>query len=488
MRIVLDLQGAQCGSSLRGACRYYSLALAQAIARAGVQHEVWLALNGRIPESIEPLHAAFANLIPQERIRLFELPGPVAERDFANSWRKQAAELLREKFFADLHPDIVHVSTLFEGFANEAVALCRQTRSDRADRRNPVRFGCHTAFSELLHRPTEEAVLPQSHTISEACQTAVREASMSRFPCNAAVLRDSMGVIVHSDHAIALARAWYGDRASVLMRQLPFLPFAPEAAKRRAARKRLGLPLHSFVVSSFGWLTPLKLNDRLLEAWLGSTLAQDETCFLLFVGENHGGDYGKRLLNAIAASGSAPRIRITGYSEQSQYRDYLAAADLAVQLRAGSRGETSATVFDCLSRKVPLIVNAHGSAAELPDETLIKLPDPFTNEALSDALLRLRTNAELRESLGARGAAYLNRIHHPERIAGLYRPSGIAKSFLKEEPEIGKPQTRAPRGELHFTGRQIQSRKLLLFGSRLAGFSEDPCPGREPTSTGTPSR
>ena len=143
-----------------------------------------------------------------------------------------------------------------------------------------------------------------------------------------------MGVIVHSDHAIALARAWYGDRASVLMRQLPFLPFAPEAAKRRAARKRLGLPLDSFVVSSFGWLTPLKLNDRLLEAWLGSTLAQDETCFLLFVGENHGGDYGKRLLNAIAASGSAPRIRITGYSEQSQYRDCLAAADLAVMLPA----------------------------------------------------------------------------------------------------------------------------------------------------------
>jgi glycosyltransferase involved in cell wall biosynthesis len=122
MRIILDLQGAQCGSSLRGAGRYYSLALAQAIARAGAQHEVWLALNGRMPESIEPLLAAFANLIPQERICLFELPGPVAERDFANSWRKQTAELLREKFFADLHPDIVHVSTLFEGFANEAVA------------------------------------------------------------------------------------------------------------------------------------------------------------------------------------------------------------------------------------------------------------------------------------------------------------------------------------------------------------------------------
>ena len=34
----------------------------------------------------------------------------------------QAAELLREKFLADLRPDIVHVSTLFEGIHNEVVA------------------------------------------------------------------------------------------------------------------------------------------------------------------------------------------------------------------------------------------------------------------------------------------------------------------------------------------------------------------------------
>jgi glycosyltransferase involved in cell wall biosynthesis len=121
MRIVLDLQGAQndCDSP-RGIGRY-SLALARAIAREPREHEVWLALSGRFPHSIEQLRANFANLVPPEHIRVFELPGPVAEADLANTWRAQAAELLRERFLADLSPDIVHLSTMFDGIGNEAV-------------------------------------------------------------------------------------------------------------------------------------------------------------------------------------------------------------------------------------------------------------------------------------------------------------------------------------------------------------------------------
>ncbi|MBV8379015.1 MAG: glycosyltransferase family 4 protein, partial [Verrucomicrobia bacterium] len=122
MRIVLDLQGAQSESRFRGIGRY-SLALAQSIAQEAVcKHEIWLALSGRFPDSIESLRAAFAELIPRDRIRVFELPGPVAEMDPANAWRTQTAELLREKFLADLRPDVLHVSTMLEGWGNEVVA------------------------------------------------------------------------------------------------------------------------------------------------------------------------------------------------------------------------------------------------------------------------------------------------------------------------------------------------------------------------------
>ena len=38
-------------------------------------------MSGRFGDSIEPLRARFASLVPAERIRVFELPGPVAELD-----------------------------------------------------------------------------------------------------------------------------------------------------------------------------------------------------------------------------------------------------------------------------------------------------------------------------------------------------------------------------------------------------------------------
>jgi glycosyltransferase involved in cell wall biosynthesis len=129
MRIVLDLQGAQSDSRFRGIGRY-SLALAQAIARQAKQHHIWLALNGRYPESADALRLEFVNLIPEEQIRVFELPGPVAELNPINTWRMQAAELLREKFLADLRPDIVHISTLFEGLHNEVVASVDRLESN----------------------------------------------------------------------------------------------------------------------------------------------------------------------------------------------------------------------------------------------------------------------------------------------------------------------------------------------------------------------
>ena len=80
MRILIDLQGAQCDSRFRGIGRY-SLSLALAMARNAGEHEIWLALSAAFPQSILDLRHAFSDLIPQERIRVFSIPQPTAEVD-----------------------------------------------------------------------------------------------------------------------------------------------------------------------------------------------------------------------------------------------------------------------------------------------------------------------------------------------------------------------------------------------------------------------
>ena len=119
MRIVLDLQGAQTGSRFRGIGRY-TLSLAKAIAANRADHEVLIALSGLFPNTIEPIRAAFDSILPQDNIRVWLAPGPVGV-DTGNALRRQIAERIREAFLASLEPDMVHVSSLFEGFGDDAV-------------------------------------------------------------------------------------------------------------------------------------------------------------------------------------------------------------------------------------------------------------------------------------------------------------------------------------------------------------------------------
>ena len=120
MRIVIDLQGAQSESRFRGIGRY-SLALALGIARNAGEHDIWLVLNGALGAAIDDIRRAFDGLIPQERIRVFDIVTPVAELAAGNGARLRAAEMLREYFIQQLQPDAVLVTSLFEGYVDDSV-------------------------------------------------------------------------------------------------------------------------------------------------------------------------------------------------------------------------------------------------------------------------------------------------------------------------------------------------------------------------------
>src|SRR5262245_37038743 len=125
MRIVIDMQGAQSDSRLRGIGRY-TMSFSQAIARLRGEHEIILALNGLFPDSIEPIRAAFDGLLPQENIRVWNALVPV---DYINApkWLRNIAEHIRESFLAHLEPDLVLVTSLFEGLSGNAVTSIRRT-------------------------------------------------------------------------------------------------------------------------------------------------------------------------------------------------------------------------------------------------------------------------------------------------------------------------------------------------------------------------
>lgn len=260
------------------------------------------------------------------------------------------------------------------------------------------------------------------------------EATSFNYPVNRLLLQRARGVIVHSAVSQRLARQWYGPDAGHDWSLVPLLREFAVSNSRDEVRALLGIPDDAFLICSFGLLGATKLNDRLLQAWLASQLAREPNCLLVFVGVAGDTPYCRDFLKSIADSGLGNRVRVTGWADTQTFKHYLAAADLAVQLRAFSRGETSATVLDCMNYSLPCIVNANGSMADLPSEAVCRIDDEFETEALTDAIEALWRNPQAREALGKRGRKVIEQQHGPEHCAALYHEA-ISQVLQRDEAE-----------------------------------------------------
>lgn len=241
-----------------------------------------------------------------------------------------------------------------------------------------------------------------------------------KYPCNLSVLQQAVGVAVHSNFACQLAEQWYGKGWSQSWGILPMLRTPVMPTSKAAARQALKLPDDAFVVCSFGMLGPIKQNHRLLNAWMASAFKQDKSSLLIFVGEATKDAYGDQLLETIETNGLSAQVQITGWTEATTFQHYLAAADVSVQLRSTSRGETSAAVLDCMNYGLPTIVNACGSMAELTPEAVWMLPEDFSDADLTQAIETLWQNPDKRHTLGEQARQLIHTQHTPRDCAEQY--------------------------------------------------------------------
>ncbi len=304
-----------------------------------------------------------------------------------------------------------------------------------------------------------------------------------KYPCNLEVLQRAQGVICHSEYSRKLVAQWYGADWGNDWVLIPLLRAPSIGQRRSAAREALGLAEDDFLVCSFGGLGKTKCNVELLESWLASPLSKDKRCKLFFVGGRGAPDYDAEIRQWLQRPELKHRVRITGRVDREIYQNYLEAADLAVQLRALSRGETSAAVLDCMNYGLPTIVNANGSVAELPAKAVRMLPNNFTIEQLADALEHLWRSPAKRATLGKQAARHIREQHTPRRCADLYaaaiehfaqQAADTTQGLLKASARLGPPHDRqdlahfAERAAQLFPPRRPGVKQLLLDISELA--------------------
>jgi glycosyltransferase involved in cell wall biosynthesis len=448
--IAKTMQDALADDGFRRSLRQHALSRAKEFSFDRVARRTWAAFESQHKPHSQRIPASVA--APQRKPRLaFVSPLPPERTGIADYSAELVPELAR---FYDItliidQPNVDDAS-LTANFPTRSVSWL-QTNGDRFDRvlyqlgnsqfhkhmfallkQHPGVVVLHDFFlGHAIHWMEATGYLPtffrQSLYLSHgypgllALEHQGAEAAQWSYPCNKLALDEADGAIVHSQYAVDAARRWYGDEVATQVVRIPQLRSLPLGVNRDQARALLGIRADDFLVCSFGILNQTKLNHRLIEAWLGSSLLRDRRCHLVFVGENGRDKYGKALLERICKSGSADKIQMTGHIGFDRYQQYLEAADLVVQLRTASRGETSRSVLDALAHGLALLVNAHGPVTEYPDDILVKLPDDFTDTALIAALEDLRNDSTLRRQLGMAARRYTAEFHNPRKVAEEYR-------------------------------------------------------------------
>ncbi|MCQ2031178.1 glycosyltransferase [Stutzerimonas zhaodongensis] len=283
-----------------------------------------------------------------------------------------------------------------------------------------------------------------------------------KYPCSREVIEHSIGTIVHSENSVRLAQHWYGDE-SPDWSVIPLVRVSESTIRRAAARKELGFSDKELIVCSFGMLGPTKLSQRLLRLWLDSDLARSAGCHLVFVGANDPGEYGNELLKSIKIHPNGISVSITGWADKDKFRQYLAAADIGVQLRTLSRGETSAAVLDCMNYGLATIVNANGSMIDLPGDAVWKLPDEFDDQAFISALETLWRNPDRRKQIGARAKSLILEQHNPVRCAKQYKLA-IERFYSSNPPLLSK----LSKSIAAIPIKPVEDHEMLSLASSLA--------------------
>jgi len=264
-------------------------------------------------------------------------------------------------------------------------------------------------------------------------------AVIGRYPANLHVLQSARGVIVHTEHARDLANQWYGPNTAQHWPVVPLVRTPAQTIDKPSAKQALGFKADDFVVCTFGLVSATKQYREILQAWRQCMLAKHSRAHLVFVGSQETTELNLEIESASEnpQQPNTGQIHMTGWVSPHTYSQYLQAADLAIQLRTESRGETSAAVLDCLNHGLATIVNGHGSMAELDKQAVHMIAEDFSVAQLTNAIDTLTQDRAQRQTYASHARALIQTKHAPaacahamyQAIEGIY---GNASSQLHD--------------------------------------------------------
>lgn len=252
-----------------------------------------------------------------------------------------------------------------------------------------------------------------------------------RDPWCAHVARRARGIIVHSDFCRRYLEE-FGCRTPAFVVPHPVVETEADMDRARTRARDLRAPLEAAGMRTLA-LVPGDLNEaKRLDAVLGAMQQLDPSVYLALVGRRITGyDVGP----LIDSSRLGDRVTLATDVSDEDFRGWLAAADVVVDLRFPHRGEVSGSLVRAMQAGVPSIVSATGTYLDVPDDAVLRVAaGPADPAEIASRIRTLAEDAELRSRMGVAARAHVQTQRSSEATAHGYEHAVDATLELIGDP------------------------------------------------------
>ncbi|MCR4431953.1 MAG: glycosyltransferase [Tepidanaerobacteraceae bacterium] len=233
------------------------------------------------------------------------------------------------------------------------------------------------------------------------------------YPLNEEILDKAKGIIVHSEFVNNLIKNHTKVKIMTLSHPLFYLP------KFNNTCKNMQLPKEKIILASMGFISPVKRLDKVLKVIANNQFLKECT-FMIIIGENVYPDYDlKDYINKYRLNSN---VKLLGYLPLNEAYEYLNCSDICLNLRYPTMGETSGSLIRIMSLGKPTIVTNIGWYSEIPDGCAIKIDPEKEEQQLTNALINLVKDKDLRKTIGENSKKYIYENNNPEKfVQGLLK-------------------------------------------------------------------
>ena len=220
-------------------------------------------------------------------------------------------------------------------------------------------------------------------------------------------------MVVHSPVTVREVRTRHGVDCVLL----PYVPYrvpieqALTPSGRAAARTRLGVADKEVILATFGIVLPDRAPEELI--WATAFLrAWGFPVRLVFVGMAPP-PVAQHLASIARVHATLPEEAMLLADQpvpEDTYRDWLAAADVGVQLRTYQFGGLSGALLDCMAAGLPTVATAHLAEAIFAPAFVRTVPDAISAVLLAETVAEIvDSGSHLQRPLEARRALLAER-------------------------------------------------------------------------------